>query len=197
MNNIERFKKFLKEQGLEDTQIKTIVEAMPGAHIYLASEEKLDERYQKLKGQKELLDEQLKGANKTIETLKKDNGSNEDLQKEVQKYKDANKDLQEKYDRDVITVEKRQHLMNALAKEGAIHPDLLIASMDLSKIELKDGKISGYKDAIKAMKESYKDQFKVEEDGNDPYNYVPAGGDERANTPGDIFSAMAEHSVHK
>ena len=202
MNNLERFKQFLKDQGLEDSQIEKITKAMPAAKIYLASEDNLDSRYQKLKGQKELLDEQLKTANGTIETLKKDNGSNEELQKEVQKYKDANKDLQTKYDKDVVAVEKKQLLINALGKEGAIHPDLLVASMDLSKIELKDGKISGHKDAIKSLKENYKDQFKIVEDpeGNinkDPYNYNPPGGGEIKGNNADIFAAMEEFSVRK
>lgn len=202
MNNLERFKQFLKDQGLEDSQIEKITKAMPNAKIYLASEEKLDERYQKLKGQKELLDEQLTAANGTIETLRKSNSSNEDLQKEVQKYKDDYKDLQAKYDNDVIAVEKKQLLINALSKEGAIHPDLLVASMDLSKVELKDGKISGHKDAIKSLKENYKDQFKIVEDPNkgdntDPYNYTPPGGKAAEGTPADVFAAMAEFSVRK
>lgn len=206
MNNLERFKKFLKDQGLEDSQIETITKAMPEAKIYLAGEEKLDERYQKLKGQKELLDEQLTAANETIETLKKSNSSNEELQAEVTKYKDANTALQAKYDKDVIAVEKKQLLINALSKEGAIHPDLLVATMDLEKVELKDGKISGHKDAIKALKETYKDQFKDVEDpnggnggtGGDPYQYQPAGGKEPAGgDPADVFAAMTEFSVRK
>lgn len=203
MNNLERFKQFLKDQGLEDSQIEKIAKAMPGAKIYLASEEKLDERYQKLKGQKELLDEQLTAANETIETLKKSNGSNEELQKEVQKYKDDNEALQAKYDKDVIAVEKKQLLINALSKEGAIHPDLLVASMDLSKVELKDGKISGHKDAIKSLKDTYKDQFKEVKDPDggeekkDPYNYNPPGGNEPKGDPADVFAAMTEFSVRK
>lgn len=202
MNNLERFKQFLKDQGVEDAQIEKIVKAMPTAKIYLAGEDNLDSRYQKLKGQKELLDEQLKTANGTIETLKKDNGSNEELQKEVQKYKDANKNLQAKYDKDVVAVEKKQLLINALGKEGAIHPDLLVASMDLSKIELKDGKISGHKDAIKSLRENYKDQFKVAEDpengkNKDPYNYSPPGGSDPKGEPADVFAAMTEYSVRK
>ena len=87
----EQYRAFLKAQGLEDAQIEKIVKAMSGAKLYLSSEEDIDKRYQKLKGQKELLDEQLKGANATIETLKKSNTSDEDLQAEVQKYKDANR----------------------------------------------------------------------------------------------------------
>lgn len=205
MNTIEQFKAFLKSQGVEDAKVETIANGLAGAKIYLSAEEKIDERYQKLKGKNELLEDQLKAANGTIETLKKSNGSNEDLQGEVQKYKDANKDLQEKYDRDVTRVEKKQQVIEALKKENALYPELLAANIDLEKIELKDGKISGHKDAIKTLKETYKDQFKVVEDpaggddgaGGDPYTYTPPGGKGDNNGPVDIYSAMAEFSVHK
>lgn len=205
MNLLEQLKAFLKAQGLEDTQVDTIANGLAGAKIYLSAEEKIDERYQRLKGQKELVDDQLKTANETIDTLKKDNGSNEALVAEVQKYKDANKDLQDKYDKDVVNVDKKQQLISALAKEGAIYPELLAASIDLSKIELKDGKISGHKDLIKDQKENYKDQFKEKEedqgDDNDDkggYQYVPAGGDDKGGSGNvDIIGAMSQYSVHK
>ncbi|NCU30376.1 hypothetical protein EOM57_01075 [Candidatus Saccharibacteria bacterium] len=203
MNLLEQLKAFLKSQGLEDTQVDTIANGLAGAKIHLSAEEKIDERYTKLKGQNELLDKQLKAANDTIETLKKDNGSNEDLLNEVQKYKDDNKALQDKYDKDVVEVEKKQLVINALTKEGAVHPDLLVASMDLSKVELKDGKISGHKDLFKDLKESYKDQFKEvdPEDGGDDkggYQYVPAGGDDKGGKGDvDVIGAMQAYSVHK
>lgn len=209
MNLIEQFKAFLKTQGLEDTIIENIVKGMPGAKIYLSAQEKIDERYQKLKGKSELLDEQLKTANSTIETLKKDNGSNETLQAEVTKYKKDYADLQDKYDKDVVRVEKKQQIIAALKKEGATHADLLAATIDLDTIELKDGKISGHKDVIKKLKEDNKDLFKeidpedpnAEKNGNDgggnPYVYTPAGGKNGSQTPADIFSAMTEFSVHK
>lgn len=208
MNVLEQFKKLLKDQGVEDPKIEEIVKAMPGAKVYLASEEKLDERYLKLKGQKELLEDKVKVHESTIETLKKNNGSNEELQNTIKEKDTKIKDLQAKYDRDVTLIDKKQQLISALTKEGAMHPELLVASMDLEKVELKDGKISGHKDAIKALKETYKDQFKAVEDpnggkdggkGGEPYNYTPPGGKDggKGGEPTDIMGAMAAHSVHR
>lgn len=204
MNVLDQFKNYLKSQGLTDEQVEAIAKGLAPAKIYLTAEEKLEERYTKLKGQKELLDEQLKTANSTIETLKKDNGSNEDLQAEVKKYKDGMADLQAKYDRDVTTIEKRIQVIAALEKEGAINPDLLVNSIDLSKVELKDGKISGHTDSIKDLKKNYTNQFK--EKDNDPegddgkggaYVYTPAGTKVVENAPADIIGAMSAYSVHK
>ena len=75
--------------------------------------------------------------------------------------------------------------------------------MDLAKVELKDGKISGHKDAIKSLKENYKDQFKEVEDPNGdgekkgPYSYSPPGGSDPKGDPADVFAAMTEFSVRK
>lgn len=202
MNLLDQFKNFLKSQGLEDETVEKIAKGLAGAKIYLTSEERLDERYTKLKGQNELLDEQLKTANSTIETLKKNNGSNDDLQKEVKKYKDDLKDLQDKYDRDVTMIEKRRLVIADLEKAGAINADLLVHSIDLEKVELKDGKISGHTDSIKDLKKNYANQFKEDTDpeGDDKggaYVYTPAGGQDQGKAPVDIMSAMSEHSVHK
>ncbi len=117
MNLIEQFKAFLKAQGLEDTIIENIVKGMPGAKIYLSAEEKIDERYNKLKRAEELLDEQLKPLTARSKTLRKDNGSNEALQGEVIKYKNDLAALQDKYDKDVVKVEKKQQIIDALKKE--------------------------------------------------------------------------------
>lgn len=204
MSLIEQLKAFLKAQGLEDAQIDKIANGLAGAKIYLSANEHIDTRYDKLKGQKELVDGQLSTANATIDDLKKNNSSNEDLVAKVENYKKDNQILKEKYDRDVTRVEKKQQVIDALKKEEALYPELLAANIDLEKIELKDGKISGHKDAIKALKETYKDQFKAEEDlgggddgGRGAYVYTPPGGRADNLPPADIYSAMAEFSVHK
>lgn len=203
MTLLEQFKAFLKTQGLDDEAIEKVANGLAGAKIYLSANEHIDTRYDKLKGQKELLDEQLKTANETIENLKKDNSSNKDLLTEIENYKTENKRLQDKYDKDVVEVEKKQLVINALADEGAIHADLLAASIDMSKIELKDGKISGHKDIFKGLKSTYKDQFKEDDPedkdkGTGGYKYVPAGGDNKGgNGELDILGTMAQYSVHK
>lgn len=205
MNILDQFKAFLKSQGLSDEQIEAVAKGLAGAKIYLTAEEKIEERYTKLKGQKELLDEQLKTANATIETLKKNNGSDENLQAEVTKYKEDLKTLQKKYDDDVTNLEKRRLVIADLEKEGAINPDLLVNSIALDKVELKDGKISGHTDAIKDLKKNYANQFKKKEDpkggdddkGKGTYVYTPAGGKDDGGAPVDIMSAMTAFSVHK
>lgn len=66
-----KFEELLKAQGLDDNQVKSILGAMKKEKIYTTSFENAEERYNKLKGQKEDLEGQLKTSNNTIKDLKK------------------------------------------------------------------------------------------------------------------------------
>ena len=81
-----KFKEILKNQGLTDEQISSIEKEMKDNKIYTTFLENADERYNKLKGQKEDLDEQLKTANTTIGELKKNNKDNEALQNTIKEH---------------------------------------------------------------------------------------------------------------
>ena len=61
----------LKANGVDDNAAKTILDAMKENKIYTASEENLDIRYGKLKGDHEGVTKQLAEANSLIEELKK------------------------------------------------------------------------------------------------------------------------------
>lgn len=197
MTILEQFKAFLKEKGLQDDVVNGIANDLKSKNIYLSSEENIDQRYQKLKGQKELLQTQLDSANATLENLKKSNKGNEDLQAELQKLKDDNAALQSKYDADIMMREKKDQVLAELKKVGALHPELLMASMDLEKIEMKDNKISGYNEQIKKLQDDYADQFKVQDNGGDGYRYNPPGGNPQPSGTADFIGAMSEFSVRK
>lgn len=210
MNLIEQFKEYLKKQGLSDEQVEKVIKDMPGSKFYLVNEEKLDERYAKLKGQKEHADELYQKSQEAMRDLEKKLDKDSEASKDIEAYKTQIKTLQEKYDRDVTLVTKRQLAVEELRKEGAKHPDLLVASMDLDKITLQDGKISGHADMIKAFKESYADQFEVKNEGGNKegaesdsskegngYSYSPASGKGAEGQALDIFSAMNEFAIRK
>ncbi|WP_027633066.1 phage scaffolding protein [Clostridium hydrogeniformans] len=80
------FNEFLKSQGLSDGQINKMLSDMRENKIYTTSEENIEERYNKLKGQKEDLEGQINTANSTIKDLKKNNIDNEELQNKVSNY---------------------------------------------------------------------------------------------------------------
>lgn len=84
----------LKANGMEDNAIKNILDAMKANKIYTASEENLDIRYGKLKGDHEGATKQLAEANALIEELKKSNKGNEGLQGKVSAYEAQVQQLQ-------------------------------------------------------------------------------------------------------
>jgi chromosome segregation ATPase len=86
------FKEYLISKGLTEEQATTIVEGMPESKFYLSSEEKADERYAKVKSQKEQLEEQLATNQSELNSLKEAAKGNEEL---TAKYNE----LQEKFDK--------------------------------------------------------------------------------------------------
>ncbi len=74
------------KHGLAEDVIRAITDDMKAEKIFTASEENLDIRHGKLKGDYEAQGKQLTDANALIEKLQKDNKNNEALQKSVTEY---------------------------------------------------------------------------------------------------------------
>lgn len=81
------FREYLESVGLSSEQVEAVLKGMPENKFYLASEENLDERYSKLKTQKEQAVSDLKTANTLIDELKTKSSNVEDLQKQIEQYK--------------------------------------------------------------------------------------------------------------
>ncbi len=116
------------------------------------------------------VNEQLKTANATIETLKKDNKDNEALQAEVAKYKTQVTELQTA----AANTVKEYALKDKLKEAGAVDADYIIYKQGgLDKFTFdKDGKPVGVEDVLKPLKESSPHLFKTQQGGG----YNPAGG---------------------
>ena len=76
----------LKSQGLSEEQIQKIVGEMKQNKIFTASEENLDIRYGKLKGDFDNLTKQHGESTALIEQMKKDNAGNEAMQGKITEY---------------------------------------------------------------------------------------------------------------
>lgn len=145
------FEELLKNQGLTDEQITAITKGMGDNKIYTTSLENADERYTKLKGQKEDVDKQLETANNTINDLKKNNGDNEVLQQTI---KDHEKTINQLKD-DAVNTIKSYGLKEQLSKAGVIDPDYLIYKQGgIDKFNFdKENKPIGVEDIVKPYKE--------------------------------------------
>ena len=113
--------------------------------------------------------EQLKTANATIETLKKDNKDNEALQQEITGYKAKVSSLEKAAE----DTRKTYALKEKLRDSGVMDPDYIIYKQGgLEKFTFdKDGAPVGLDDVLKPLKESSPHLFKSQ-----PAGYSPAGG---------------------
>jgi predicted RNase H-like nuclease (RuvC/YqgF family) len=159
------FKEYLISKGVTEEQAAEIVGGMPEKEFHLTKEEKLDERYAKLKQQKEDVDAQLETANTTIEDLKNSNKSNEDLQTKVTEYEGQIETLKEQS----ADIQKQSAIELSLVKNGARNPKAVKGLLDVEKVELTDEGVKGLEEQLEALKESDAYLFQTKDDDRNPH----------------------------
>ncbi|MBB6622239.1 phage scaffolding protein [Clostridium gasigenes] len=170
----------LKAQGLTAEQIKVVMAGMVTNKIYTTSLENADERYNKLKGQKEDAEEQLKTANTTMTDLKKNNKDNETLQATIKTHEGTIATLKTDSDAKIKNITIDTAIDKLLATNKAKHSDLLASKFVREKLVVaEDGKIAGLDEQFKGIKETYKDLFEETIKGKTPNN---TGGAQVNNT---------------
>lgn len=164
------FNELLKDV-VGDEKATAILNQMKEKKIYISNNENVDERYSKLKGQKEDLEQQLATANSTITDLKKATKGNEDLQQKLTDYESKIQTLQKESEAKVRNLTLDHAIEKLLTTNNAKHVELLKAQFDRDKLEVaEDGVIKGLDDQFKTIKESYSDLFQAQLSGQVPNN---------------------------
>lgn len=140
----------LKAQGLTDEQISKIQASMKENKVYETSLENADERYNKLKTQKDDLKSQLDTANTTIEDLKKNNKDNETLQNTIKEHEATIANLK----KEAETKDFNYALDTALKESKCKNTKAIKALLDIEGIKLNEGKFEGLEEQLKTLKES-------------------------------------------
>lgn len=148
----------LKSQGLTKEQISAILLSMKENRIFITKEEKIEERYQKLKQQKNDMKIKLELAAITMADLKKSVTENEELKKKIKSHEDKIAALANDYEEKVKEMVMKDAILMKLTE--ARYPELLISKFDLSKLSMDiDGNISGIEDQLNIIKDTYKILF--------------------------------------
>lgn len=182
------FKELLKKLNLTDEQITSIETEMAKEKIYITSLEKADERYSKLKADKENLDTQLKTANDTIEDLKKNSSNNEELKKKLEDYEKDKKKQEQDYKEKV----KELALENELIKVNVNSVKSAKAELDMTKIIYDEEKKTfiGLSEQVESMETEmpwlFKSESKVQKKKYNPKK------NEKSNYEGDIATLMKQ-----
>lgn len=180
------FKELLKAQNLTEEQITAIEAEMAKQKIYTTSLEKADERYAKLKTDKESLDNQLKTATDTIEDLKKNSGDSEELKKKIEDY-EKNLEEEKKKTKEQI---KNLALENELIKVNVNSVKAAKAELDMTKIiyNEEDKSFVGLSDQVEAWKKDKSWIFKSAEPDKKKKVYEPNKG--KQPNQGDLATLM-------
>lgn len=162
----------LKANGVDDNAAKAILDAMKENKIYTASEENLDIRYGKLKGDHEGVTKQLAEANSLIEELKKSNKGNEGLQEKVAAYETQVQQLKAELEQTRIDAAVKVGLLDSKALDVDYLTFKLKAKGDALTLD-ENGKIKGWDDKLAALKTQFPQQFEASGKKNIIENRLP------------------------
>lgn len=150
--------KLLKEFLGDDAKVTEFLNKMKENKIYTSSEENIDTRYTKLKGDFDALTTKEKEAQDLITELKKSNGA--DLQTKVTEYETKIAGLEKRNAEMTIDNEIKFSLLAAGAKASDI--DYLMFKIKQGDNELKldkDGKVKGLEHIITDCQKVYSSNF--------------------------------------
>jgi len=147
----------MKSQGLSDEQIKTITGEMKQNKIFTSTEENIDIRYSKLKGDFDNQGKQLSEANTLIEQFKTGAKDNEKLQGQITAYETQVGELQEQLKQTQLESEIKVALLAAKVQDV----DYMTYKLkEKGELELgEDGHIKGIDDKIAGLKTQFPAQF--------------------------------------
>ncbi len=156
-------------------------------------------RYDQLQTDLDNTKTSLETANNTIKDLKKSNGDNVDLQAKIANYESEKANLEKAHKETTEKLIKESAIKDALYNEKAKHPELLLGKFDLSKIlldEKGEKVVSGIEEQMKSNKETYKDLFGEEQEGQgqEPYHYTPDSGNQKNNTGATDFVGIIKEN---
>lgn len=152
------FTEILKAQNLTDEQIVKISAEMKSNKIYLASEENLDVRYNKLKLESEQANQELAKSQALITELQKGNKGNEELQAKVKGYED-----------EIASLKKANETQRVESALDRVLIEAQVQDVDYVKFKIKEkgtelkldenGNLTGVKDMLDALKVQLPNQF--------------------------------------
>ena len=150
-----------KHFGDDEEKLNAFLEDMKTNKIYTSSEENLDTRYSKLKGDFEVKTKEHEEAVKLIEELKASSKGNEDLQAKITEYETANEQLQKELEQTKIESALKVALVNAKVSD-VDYIAYKVKEKDKNLTLDEDGNIKGINDTLKDIKTAYPNFFETE-----------------------------------
>lgn len=147
-------KDILKKHGVEDQVIENIFTDMAEGKVYITKEQNIEERYSKVKNQKNELDKQLADRDKQIEELMKNNSSNTELLNQLEALKQENLNSKNEYESKISKLEFNYALDKALLGAKCRNTTALKALLRLDDIKMNEGKLEGLEEQLETLREN-------------------------------------------
>lgn len=191
------FKTYLVSKGLTEEQASAIVDGMPAEKIYLASEEKLDERYAKLKQQKEQAEEQLASYQTELDTLKESAKGNEDLTKQLADMQAKFDEAKAESDAKLSQQEKDFAIKLALKEANPLDESIVLGLLDKDTIKVTESGLQGFTEQLAGLKENKSFLFQAADPEPNKAPNITLGGTPKAGaqTPPDAFAAAVQKFI--
>ena len=147
----------LKANGLDDKAAEAVLASMKKNNIFTASEENLDVRYGKLKGEHDTLTSQYGEAQTLIKNLKAANTGNEELQGKITDYEGKIQQMEKELKQTKIDAALKVALLEAKVTDVDY---LTFKIKEKGEVTLDDsGKVKGIDDTIAALKTQFPQHF--------------------------------------
>lgn len=151
-------REFLKDLGLSDDQINSIMSAH-GKDV-----NGLNEQINSLTAEKNGLQSQLNDRDEQLKGLKSQVKDSDELTAKINELEKANKAAKEKYAADLSAQQKSFLIDKALTSAGAHNNKAVSALLNLDDVTVKDGALDGLDKQLEALKESDGYLFKQSEE---------------------------------
>lgn len=152
----------LKKTGLTDEQIESVMK------MYGESINSVKTELEQVKADNTVKAKTIEEANKMIEGFKSVNV--DEIKKSADEWKLKYEEAEKLKAQEIAKITKNSALEIELNKLNAKNPSLFRKALDESKIELKDGKLVGFDEQVKALKETdaylFKDATPIRVGGN-------------------------------
>lgn len=166
-----------------------VKENMPENYVLVKEEnhvtkESFNTERDKLKNKIEALESEINERDNQINQLKNDTQASKELQEKIEELQEKNEQTRQELETKLESKDLNYKLDLYLREEGARSPKAVKALLNMEKIKLEDGKLTGHVDQIKDVKESDDYLFgKLGLEGDDPEPGGGPAGDEYKDNP--------------
>ena len=188
--------KELLKNYLEEDNITKLLGEMKTNKIFTASEENLDTRYAKLKGDFDALNKKSGEDTKLIEDLKKSSKDNEDMQAKFTEYDNKVAQLEAENKQLKIDSAIKVELLSGKAKATDIDYLMYKIKQENKELDLdENGKIKGFD--VKDIKTAYPGNFEKETKKEVDVNNLPNIKDKDVSVTKEQFDKMSYNDKNK